>query len=69
MNRWLTKQVICGDINYYINVSVDQMINGGAIAMERLFEDFDYAGASITLCLLFQFDNNGENKITMILKQ
>ena len=70
-NRIFTAQIICGDLNYHINVSVDQMIHGGAnlaieiqrIAIEDLSQRLSNRGQRIPDELHFQFDNCGENKV------
>ena len=71
-NRLFTMQVISGDLNYYMNISVDQMISGGAnlaieiqrIAMERLSQDLAAIGLELPPVCYFQFDNCGENKVS-----
>jgi hypothetical protein len=69
-NRLFTVQVICGDVNFYMNISVDQLMSGGAnlsieiqrIAMERLSKDLAALGVEMPKIINFQFDNCGENK-------
>ena len=70
-NRLFTVQVICGDLNYYMNLSVDQLMPGGAnlaieiqrIAMERLSKDLSNLGLEMPPIVHWQFDNCGENKV------
>ena len=70
-NRLFTVQVICGDIQYYMNISVDQLMPGGAnlaieiqkIAMEQLSQDLAALGLAFPPIVNWQFDNCGENKV------
>ena len=58
-----------------MNISVDQMITGGAnlaieiqrIAMERLSEDLAMLGLELPRVCFFQFYNCGENKVAITL--
>jgi len=74
-NRLFTVQVICGaDCQFYMNISVDQMISGGAnlsieiqrVALEELAERLAALGQSLPKRVQFQFDNCGENKVTLL---
>lgn len=70
-NRLFTVQVICGAAcQFYMNISVDQLIAGGAnlsieiqrIAMEVLGKELAKLGQVLPRIINFQFDNCGENK-------
>ena len=74
-NRLFTVQVICGDLQYYMNVSVDQLMPGGAnlaieiqrVAMEQLSQDLAAIGLEFPSIIHWQFDNCGENKVLSII--
>lgn len=70
-NRLFTVQVICGAAcQFYMNVSVDQLIAGGAnlaieiqrVAIETLATELAKLGQELPKIINFQFDNCGENK-------
>lgn len=70
-NRLFTVQIICGALSYHINISVDQLVKGGAnlaieiqrVAMNHLAQQLANQGQSMPSILNYQFDNCGENKV------
>ena len=71
-NRLFAVEIICGDINMMIYVSVDQTIAGGAnlaveiqrLGLEYLTKELEKRNQIMPRRLHFQFDNCGENKVS-----
>ena len=73
-NRLFAVEVICGEIDMMIYVSVDQTIAGGAnlgieiqrLGLEFLAAELEKRNQTMPRRLHFQFDNCGENKVYKI---
>ena len=70
-NRVFGVEVICGDIEFKMTCSVNQLQMGGAnlaievqrLALEKLSEELEQYTVPNAKELIFQFDNCGENKV------
>jgi hypothetical protein len=75
-NRLFCVEVICRPIDMMLYVSTDKTMAGGAnlaieiqrLALEYLAKELEKQGLRMPRRLHFQFDNCGENKVTLICK-
>jgi len=75
-NRLFCVEVICRPIDMMLSVSTDNTMAGGAnlaieiqrLALEYLAKELEKQGLRMPRRLHFQFDNCGENKVTLISK-